>query len=443
MSRRPRRHRVRTGLATITVLGLLQAPLAAQDKPPATAPAPVEAAAPSFPDSLWTSPTLTGDWGGARTELANLGFSLAPNLYTGYVHNYRGGLNTHNAHDWPGIAHYNAELDFAKMKLIPGGSFFFRAIQSWNDGIRGDVGSLSTPYSTWGSSGDNEILVDKWWYRQRLLDDRIELRLGKLLNVIDLYDASPYAGNMYTRFSNYWLVANPTIPVAKGIGANLKVWPTDWLYVQAGAMDPDQNQRKTGFDTAFHGPCRFQGYWEFGLTPKWDGPNGKLPGQYRFGWWYDSRTKTVFRNTLGGARRTATETGDVGFYVGFDQLVIKENDNPKDSQGLAIFGRYGYAHREVNRLAHFWSVGTQYQGLVPTRDKDILGFGVAQGIMSSVFRHELNSRADRETVYELYYAVEVFPWLTISPDFQVITNPGGLKDRRDAIVGGVRFKVAL
>lgn len=410
----------------------------------ATQPAPAEPTeAPPPGYNLLTSKKLLGDWGGVRTDLEKIGLSFAPMLYSGYTHNYRGGLNTHNAHDVPGVAQYNLETDFDKMGLVPGGSFFIRGLQSWNNGVRADVGSLSTPAATWASSGDNEILVDKWWWRQRFLDNRVEIRLGKLLNIVDLFDANLYAGNQYVKFTNSFLAWNPTIPVTKGIGAFAKVWPADWLYFQAGAMDPDQRPTRTGFDTAFHGPCHFRGFWEFGLKPNWFEGVGLTPGNYRFGWWYDPQTKVYFRDTLGGARRVLNESGDMGFYFNFDQLVWKENSDPQDLQGLGIFGRYGYAHGDVNRIEHFWSVGTQYAGLLPDRDKDVIGFGVAQAIMSRQFRSEINSRADRETVYEMYYAIEVTPWLLITPDIQVITNPGGMKDARDALVGNLKVKIAF
>ncbi|GAF99875.1 unnamed protein product, partial [marine sediment metagenome] len=34
-------------------------------------------------------------------------------------------------------------------------------------------------------------------------------------------------------------------------------------------------------------------------------------------------------------------------------------------------------------------------------------------------------------------------WCVITPDVQVITNPGGSKDARDALVGGVRVKISF
>jgi porin len=124
-------------------------------------------------------------------------------------------------------------------------------------------------------------------------------------------------------------------------------------------------------------------------------------------------------------------------------MLWKENDKPDDEQGLGGFFRYSYAHGDVSEIEHFWSLGMQYEGLIPTRDKDVLAFGFAQSMDSTQYRHEIDSRADRESIYELYYAIKVTPWLVITPDIQVITNPGANKDGRDALVGGLRFKVAL
>ena len=123
-------------------------------------------------------------------------------------------------------------------------------------------------------------------------------------------------------------------------------------------------------------------------------------------------------------------------------MIWKENDGPKDKQGIAIAGRYGRANGEVNKIAQFWALAVQYQGPIPTRDQDLLAFGVAQGIFGDEYRR-IKPRADRETVYELYYRIEVSPWLSISPDFQFITNTGGNAGDTDTFVAGLRVRMIL
>lgn len=402
------------------------------------------------PFNLLTSKQMLGDWLGLRPKLLDAGITFRPRAWLYYEQNFRGGDNTHNAQEFTGDFRYDVELDFGKMGLIPNATFYLRAIQSFGNGIGGDVGTPRAPYFSSGSPGDfwysdsQPIRVDKWWWRQRFLDDRIEVRLGRMLNVIDLFDQNDVSGNHAVAFMNRALNYNVTIPVVRGGGAFVKAWPTDWLYVQMSALDPDLPGRRTGFDTdtLFHGPAHFISNFEFGILPKWfSSKNGTLPGNYRFGLWYDPRSKPIYRDSLGGALSTRFKNDDVGGYFNFDQMIYKENNDPKDKQGLGIFARYGFAHGDVNMIRHAWNLGATYRGLIETRDKDLLGFGVAQNIISTQYRHEINSRADRETVYELFYSIEVTPWLTVTPDVQVITNPGGTKDDRDAIVGGIRAMI--
>ena len=68
------------------------------------------------PYNILTTKQATGDWFGLRTQLQDVGISFQPVLATGFEHNVSGGTNTENAHDFPGIAQYNLEVDFnAKM----------------------------------------------------------------------------------------------------------------------------------------------------------------------------------------------------------------------------------------------------------------------------------------------------------------------------------------
>lgn len=407
--------------------------------------AALPAASESKPFNFWTSKQMTGDWGGIRTQLEDIGITFALTYQQQYMVNMRGGLETKNGSDFGGSYDHTLELDFGKMKLIPGGSFFFRTKGTYGNEIsdfdQEKIGALSR---TNGDAGPEEpIFVDKWWYRQRLFDDRLEFRLGKIATAKDLFDVSTIAGSEDKQFLNQALTVNRAIAHRNGLGIYVNAWPTDWLYARAAVVDAQARPRRTGFDTAFHGPARFSVFYELGLLPHHISSDWNLTGNYRIGSWYNPATRTIFRDTLGGALSQRTRTGDVGFYVGFDQMVWKESSDPKDKQGLSLFGRYGYAHGDVNRVEHFWSTGTQYAGLIPTRDKDTLGFAVAQSIMSKQFRSQINARADRETVYELYYACHVTPWFVISPDLQVVTNPGGDKDDRDTLVAGLRLRITF
>ena len=199
------------------------------------------------------------------------------------------------------------------------------------------------------------------------------MRLGRLCAVKDLIDRNMVAGDEDSQFMNASLVYNPTIPHKTGMGVFVHVKFTDWIGFRTLVVDPESVARRVGLDTAFHGPDRARAFAELDLTPKFDSANGKLPGNYRVGTWYQPHPKAVYRNTLGGLLAPRSRSGDMGFYIGIDQMVWKETDDEGDKQGVSVFARYGYAHGDVNRFDHFWSFGGQYTGLIPGRDKDTLG----------------------------------------------------------------------
>jgi len=48
-------------------------------------------------------------------------------------------------------------------------------------------------------------------------------------------------------------------------------------------------------------------------------------------------------------------------------------------------------------------------------------------------------KRDYVQAIELYYNIEVTPWLHITPDLQIIDNPTGSKSVDTAVVAGVRM----
>lgn len=397
--------------------------------------------------NLWTARQLSGDWFGLRDGLEDIGIDFSLTYQHQLQGNLRGGLDTSNA--WRQTGSYDAvlELDFGKMRLLDDAGFYFKAKGTWSEsdfvGINSDkVGASGAARVNSDAADDLPIYVNKWWFWKQFLDKKVELRLGLIETVKDLYDVSLYANHEDKDFLNRLSFRNATIPHRTGMGAHLRVTPVEWLYFQTGGFDPHHRRTRTGFDTGFHSPGWFVGMWEMGLTPKWASPKGPMPGRYRAGFWYDPEVRTVYEDTPDG-REPRTRSGNVGLYFGIDQMLWKENDDPADSQGLGLYTRYGHAPRDLYKISDYWSAGASYRGLIPTRDKDVTAFGVSQAILSSRYCRYKDARADRETVYEWYYKFYVTPWLAVSPDVQVITNPGGGKDARDALVAGVRFRVTF
>ena len=109
-----------------------------------------------------------------------------------------------------------------------------------------------------------------------------------------------------------------------------------------------------------------------------------------------------------------------------------------DVQGLAAFA--GYYPRFPGSLITEESIGDTivagliYRGLLPDRDADVVGAGVA---WAELFQGGTN----QETVVELFYRTQLTPRLMMQPDLQYITSPSGIY--RDALAVGLRFELAL
>jgi len=435
----------RYGLYAIVTLVLLLTPCLSHaqtddaDAPPAGTAAGEESAAPG----LWDREQLSEGWLDVLDQAREKGFDFSLTVTTVVQQNLRGGLSTHRkAGRFSGTADLELQADFDKLKLIPGGRAYGLATGSWSDGIDGpSVGSLFNVNS--GALGDRAIDLLELWYEQRLLDDRVRIRAGK----IDMtggtggfgegpnmwFDANAYANDPGMQFLNGGLVNNPQIPFPQqGLGAIVYVAPVkDLLYVLLGVADAQADNRTTGFTSAFARDTRVMAMAEIGVTPQLDSPNGPMQGGYRVGVWYDPQPKERFNGR--GVKRN-----DVGLYANFDQMVFKENSDADDTQGLGLFGRYGLADGDVNPIRQFWSVGLQYQGLIPSRDNDVLGLGVSSGHLSD----DAEFRRLRETAVEMYYNIQFAPWLLLTPDIQYITHPGG-GAARDALVVGLRLQIVF
>lgn len=398
------------------------------------------------PYTVATTEQLTGDWGGARSWLEDRGVSTALSLTVIYQNNVHGGERTKHAGRVSGSYDVEVTADLKKMGIGWGGELYLYGQGGWDEGVggRGYVGELIGVNDD--AIGDRSLDVVEAWYERSFLDDRLRVRLGKINLGVDFF-TNAYANDSTAQFLNSALAIAPEIPLPGDgighIGAQFVATPVEWFYFGAGVADAQADFRETGLNTAFHDEDYFFSLYEFGFMPIWKTERGGLPGNYRFGVWYDPQPKAEFFDDLDGRRRVPYKRDDLGFYTSMDQFVFKEKaGDDADGQGLGLFCRYGFTHAEVNEIEHFWNAGVQYQGLIPTRDDDVLGIGVAQGVLSHLIGRR-GDRPHRETVLEFYYNARLAPWITISPDFQWIFDPGGTRTGQDALVIGLRVQASL
>jgi porin len=380
--------------------------------------------------------TLLGDPRGWRSRAADAGLSvqLFANLYPSWK--VRGGASDDGG-ELGHSASYDliAYADLGELVGMRGSSLLLRVKGQYDRSVNGDVGALSDPIDD--ADFDEPVYVDELWAQQSFLGGRLRLRAG-LLEQQTVFDRNAYANSEDLQFLNSFL-DNGLVPLPNGLGVDLVAAPAPWLELAAGVVDADNRQGRSGFDTAFDDFDSLTVHAEATVRARLRGPRGELPGSYRLGVYRDGRERVRFGTTQ-------AERGAWGAYLSFDQLVFRESgggggDGPPE--GLGLFARAGWADPEVSAVEWLWSLGVSYRGIVPARGDDTLGLGMYQAIASPRFRAASDPAFDRETGFELYYALALRRWLVITPDLQWILDPGPSGAGRNALVATLRVRLTF
>jgi porin len=361
--------------------------------------------------------TLTNHYFGLGPKLNKVGIESTLNFWVLYQGVVEGGLKTDDGSS--GFYRFSNHFDLEKMFGFKGASLFARVDSSWDDSINEAVGALMPVNEL--TEGDEDIGLTQLWFEQTFLKKRIRMRIGKedvSMNGFDFYgqnasfDAMPYANFQGTQFLDLGLVNNPSIPFPEsGPSVVLFVEPIDRIYLAAAGVST------TADAFTFIGSDDFN-KWMYFTEAGYVAQPGGLPGLYYAGYWYSQ-----FKD----------DPSADGIYCGMAQLLYREPGT--EEQGLGVFARYGYASDLA--IKQFWSLGGQYEGLLPRRDRDILAVGWAQG-----FTRGGEFDEPYEGALESYYRARVTSWLHLSAHIQYIVNPGS-NDVDDAVTLGLRSQITF
>lgn len=375
---------------------------------------------------LAESPQLLGDAGGARPWLDARGVSI--DLFW----NHELGLLVHGDEAGEGAQSGSADLfvraDLARLGVPIGGNALLQLKSNYGRNVNDEVAALGDPIDD--ADFDEAIYVDQLWWERGFAGERLRARIG-FLDQQAAFDRNAFANNEDRQFLHTFLDNSPIVPLEIGIGALLVATPARWLELAVGVSDADNRVRRLGLDKAFDGADSWTTVAEATLR----GSLGEgRPGALRLGAFRDGEEKAVFG-------RAARSRGHLGAYLGADLRVLPEAGDA--SQGLGVFARAGVADGRTNRIAGFWSAGLEWAGALPGRDRDALGAAVYQTLPSDAYRDRVDPDFSSETGVEIYYRVQLTPWLALTPDAQWIRDPGGSDAARDAVLFVLRLRVAL
>jgi len=344
-------------------------------------------------------------------------------IYTGeFFNNARGGLSTNDATKYLGLFDLAITADLNAMGYRPGGTVFVLAEDSHGRGITDDyVGDYQAVSNLDG--GKRFSQVSEFWWQRDVVEGLISIRLGK-------QDANAEFGvvDVAGDFVNSSFGMQPSIPMpawpdqAMGVLTFFQI--TDWLNFNVGVFDGAADGRTWGFS----GTGEVFTVGEFKAV--WSLLDGRLPGDCHVGMWYHNG------NPEDPGDPGTTFEGNHGFHTGLEQMVWKESPSADDDQGLAGFVQYAWAPEERNEVPNYIGGGMVYKGLIPCRDDDVTGVGLAHVIFSNRMAPQ-----DDETAIEVFHKIPMSSYFVIQPDIQYIVSPSG--QERDALVAGVRFEIVL
>lgn len=405
------------------------------------------------------SPYLFGDWGGQRQHLAEQGVVFNFAYGSQLAHNFSGGTDrlTRYTDQWE----FGTTLDLDKRWGWQGATFQFTMTDrnGRNLGADANIGNNMLIQEVYGR-GQTWHLT-QLWLNQKLLDERLELKFGRMTVGEDFFSfscdfqnltfCSAQPGNLV---GSYW-VNWPTSQWA----ARIKYHTSSNSYVQLGVyqVNPkyvdDKYARHNGWKP--NNPSGTTGALiplEAGWQPSWRG----LPGSWKIGAWYNTSNGDDLYVDVNRQPRGLTglgpleRSGQYGAYLSFQQQVT----GTAGGRGATVFLNFTQADRNTAQLDRQLAMGVQYKGPFEQRPQDSLGLAVgathnneryADFVSQNNIRTGGNSIAGRsyEYVGELYYAWAPVPSVSVRPNVQYILHPGGTSRNSNAFVIGLKTIVAF
>lgn len=160
-------------------------------------------------------------------------------------------------------------------------------------------------------------------------------------------------------------------------------------------------------------------------------------------WLYTARQPHVSRTDAMGDPIRAR--GHPGLYMTVDY----EADHlvPEQKTEVSAFLQLGWADGDVGPFEGYTAGGLTFEGLLPWRRDDESGVAVAAAYLGDASRDAARSNGREpgvaEIVIEGTYRAHLTDWFSLQGDLQYVVNPGGVRDRPDALVLGLRWVLAL
>ncbi len=288
---------------------------------------------------------------------------------------------------------------------------------------------------------------------------RFVMTLGKI-TLTDLFEKNTYANDPRTQFLNWALITHGAWDYAADaraytIGGAGELYWDNWVFRVGRFMQPKVANGTTLNENIgrYHGDE---------VEVEHDYKLGDLPGLVRVlafrnhelaGSYTDALALAQATNSLPDVNAVLKPSSKVGWGVSFEQRL--GND-------VGVFLRASGANDRIEEFTfteidNDLSAGVSINGTSWGRSEDVLGVAFSTTGLNRQHREYLAagglggflgdgqlSHYAREEVLEAYYNYRLFKGVEISPDVQLIRNPGYNADRRGPVfIGGIRLHLEI
>jgi len=265
------------------------------------------------------------------------------------------------------------------------------------------------------------------YYTHTFLNGKVTLSVGKTEPPVFI-DDNEYANDEYSQFVGKPFVNNPIVDgefqFAPIVG--MVISPVEKVEISAVIQSNEQSKvywngsewsvkEKSLYDDVFDNPFFAV---QLKVSPKIAG----LPGNYRIYYWNDSADHIKVGEDVSDPTRKPSTAKGWGVGISIDQEV---------SEKAGVFARVAWGNDEVYEVEQFYSVGLSLNGILPNREDDTLGIGVA-----ALVPNDRLKESSTEWHFEAYYRAQVGENLAVTPDLQLVLNPHG-NSNNDRIIAAM------
>ncbi|MCF6762367.1 carbohydrate porin [Pseudomonas fragi] len=407
-------------------------------------------------DSKW----MTGDWGGERTKLIEQGIDIKAD-YVGEV-----GANLHGGYNDDKTARYSDQfglgvaLDLQKLWGWDNTQAKIQLTNRNGQNISNDrvgdprAGTLSSSQEVYGRG--HMVRLTQLWIQHQFLEGKLDVKAGYFGEGEDfntfpcefqnLAFCGSQVGNWATNVWYNWPVSQAALRVKYNI--------TPELYAQIGAynQNPSQLEHGNGFKLSGSGTKGTVLPVELVWSPKVN----DLPGEYRVGYYKSTApADDVKVNITNDGQDYRVRDSKHGYWFVVQQQLTSHNGDA--SRGLHIAANATFHDKQTNIVDNYQSLMFVYKGPFDARPKDDIGIGAARihvnddvkksaelinaSIGATDYSDPLYTPLrNTEYNYELNYGFHVTNWLTVRPNLQYITHPGGVDQVDNALVAGLKIQ---